>query len=286
MVSERLFRLEHGPLKARAAGLLLCTVLLAAGWSAASPEPAAGADMPGAAVRLPDAIAPTSYRITIVPDAKLMTFSGEVQIALDVDRPVEAIVLNAADLEFDRVSLDGAMAGQVTFDAEAETATLSFGHALQPGTHTLDIAYRGKINTSASGLFALDYDTAEGHRRMLATQFESADARRFVPSWDEPDRKATFQLTAIVPEGQLAVSNTPEEFDTRPRRRIEADRLPGNAKDVVLPPVLRGRRPRAREPQRGRRRGGRGRAPRRGGESRLCTRRSQRAPALLQRLFR
>ena len=34
----------------------------------------------------------------------------------------------------------------------------------------------------------------------------TADARRFVPSWDEPDYKARFTLTARVPAGEMAVS--------------------------------------------------------------------------------
>ena len=34
-------------------------------------------------------------------------------------------------------------------------------------------------------------------------------SRRFMPSWDEPDYKATFDLTARVPANQMAVSNMP-----------------------------------------------------------------------------
>ena len=43
----------------------------------------------------------------------------------------------------------------------------------------------------------------------MFTQFENSDARRFVPSWDEPGRKATFQLTATVPTDQMPLSNMP-----------------------------------------------------------------------------
>jgi aminopeptidase N len=69
--------------------------------------------------------------------------------------------------------------------------------------------YTGKIGTQANGLFALDYATAAGQRRALYTQFENSDARRFIPSWDEPYHKATFDLTATVPTTQMAVSNMP-----------------------------------------------------------------------------
>src|SRR5262249_48986414 len=42
------------------------------------------------------------------------------------------------------------------------------------------------------------------------TQFESTDARRAFPCWDEPDLKAVFGVTLIAPEGMLAISNGPE----------------------------------------------------------------------------
>src|SRR3546814_11327076 len=45
--------------------------------------------------------------------------------------------------------------------------------------------------------------------RALFTQFESADARQVIPSWDEPIYKATFDLTAVITADQLAISNMP-----------------------------------------------------------------------------
>src|SRR5438477_10573211 len=46
-------------------------------------------------------------------------------------------------------------------------------------------------------------------KTMLGTQFEATDARRFFPCWDEPAFRARFQLTVVVPENWLAVSNMP-----------------------------------------------------------------------------
>src|SRR5262249_20417968 len=37
--------------------------------------------------------------------------------------------------------------------------------------------------------------------------FEATDARRAFPSFDEPDKKATFAVTAIVDQGDTAISN-------------------------------------------------------------------------------
>ena len=188
----------------RIAAVLMLAALAACGRA----KPTAPAE-PGAAVRLPDAVVPISYRLWLDPDAPHMSFNGSVAIAVQAVRAAPAIVLNAADLSLDRVSLDGAAAKSVKLDPAAETATLDFGHSIRPGPHILRIDYRGRVRTESSGLFALDYDTPQGKRRMLVSQFENADARRVVPCWDEPDRKATFQLTLAVPAGQMAVSNTP-----------------------------------------------------------------------------
>src|SRR5690606_25398992 len=100
-----------------------------------------------------------------------------------------------------------------TLDAAAQMVTFTAPAALVPGKYTLTADYSGVINTQANGLFALDYpDKATGEpRRGLFTQFEAPDARRFVPSFDEPSYKATFTLSATVPADQLAVSNMPVE---------------------------------------------------------------------------
>lgn len=165
-------------------------------------------------VVLPTGVTPEHYAIEARPDAEGSSFTASVRIDVTVARPIRTITVNAADLTFSRVAITGVTgAPSVSFDAERQTATLSFPQPIAAGLHTLSIAYAGKINTHAAGLFALDYDASKsvggGRKRALFTQFENSDARRFVPSWDEPNRKATFSLTVVVPTGEMAVSNMP-----------------------------------------------------------------------------
>jgi aminopeptidase N len=182
-------------------------------------DPAPAGPAPGITTQLPRGAAPSHYAIEVTPDAANLKFSGKVTIDLNVAQAMPVLVLNAADLTVSSVTLTPAkgkaVKGAAKIDAAAQTVSLDFGKPVAPGSYKLDIVYAGVINTQANGLFALDYtDNAGKAKRALFTQFEAPDARRFVPSFDEPSYKATFDLSAIVPTGQLAVSNMPVKAST------------------------------------------------------------------------
>jgi aminopeptidase N len=176
---------------------------------------AAAADSTPTPTQLPRLVRPTHYNVTIEPDAAALTFRGDVAISLEVLAPVQSITLNAVDLKFASVHFTDATGRsrhgepRITVNEAAQTATFAFDEKIPSGSYWLALDYTGKIGTQAVGLFAIDYDTAAGRKRALYTQFEAADARRMIPSWDEPAHKATFVLEAIVPHEQMAVSNMP-----------------------------------------------------------------------------
>jgi aminopeptidase N len=174
---------------------------------------------------LPGNVVPVHYDLAITPDVAQMRFAAVVSIDLDVLEATRSIELNAADLQFNEVHLAGRPdAPRVTLDPAGETATLWFVTPIAPGRHLVRIAYTGKINSNAAGLFALTYGSGGARKQALFTQFENSDARRFLPCWDEPNRKATFTLTATLPEADMAVSNMPVR-STEPvpagRKRVE-----------------------------------------------------------------
>jgi aminopeptidase N len=160
--------------------------------------------------QLPRNVRPLHYTIAAIPDPANLRFNGTVRIEIEVLEPTETIVLNAAELDFASVTLDGGAAARVSTDADAQTATFRFPGRIAPGRHRLDIVYSGKINTQAAGLFALDYTTDQGPKRALFTQFEAPDARRFFPGWDEPVFRTPYDLAVTIPAGEQAISNMPE----------------------------------------------------------------------------
>ncbi|NYF33147.1 M1 family metallopeptidase [Sphingopyxis sp. JAI108] len=170
--------------------------------------------------QLPRIARPLHYDISVTPDAQALTFTGEAGIDIELYEPSATLTLNALDLDFASASLIGAdgkaIALTAATDAAAQTVIFTAPAPLAPGKYRLAIRYTGTINTQANGLFALDYpDKLSGKEvRGLFTQFEAPDARRFVPSFDEPSYKATFTLSATVPAGDLAVSNMPVTSET------------------------------------------------------------------------
>ena len=65
---------------------------------------------------------------------------------------------------------------------------------LAAGPATIHITYTGILNSEMRGLYLGKDDQG---RKYAATQFEATDARRAFPSFDEPDYKATFDITAL-----------------------------------------------------------------------------------------
>jgi aminopeptidase N len=166
-----------------------------------------GPALPG---RLPPEVVPLHYDIAVDPDAAHLTFSGSETITVSVLRPTRTIVMNAADLTVRKALLDGkTAAARIAFDTKVETVSFIFARPIAAGTHRIALDWAGKINMSAAGLFAVDYKDGASDKRMLVTQFEATDGRRFAPMWDEPGRKATFTISVATPKGQSSFSNMP-----------------------------------------------------------------------------
>ncbi len=75
---------------------------------------------------------------------------------------------------------------------------------------TLEIEYTGILNGKLRGF----YLSKTEKRNYAVTQFESTDARRAFPSFDEPAFKATYDVTLVVDKGDTAISNTNIISDT------------------------------------------------------------------------
>jgi aminopeptidase N len=210
----------HRSLLSAAVALALSTFPAFDAGAAPQKAPAARAAATETTTQLPRGIIPSHYQISLTPDAAAGSFSARALITLTVTRASDTITLNAADLKFGAASIAPAAGGAAlpataTVNDEAQTATFRVERPLAPGIYQLSLEYTGVIGTQAVGLFSLDYPGMGGKtQRALYTQFENSDARRMIPSWDEPAYKASFSLDVTIPAGQMAVSNMPAASTT------------------------------------------------------------------------
>lgn len=167
-----------------------------------------------AAQRLPEVATPENYKLTFTPDLEKATFQGDETISIRVLKTTSEITLNAAEIEFQDVTITNGGKTQkatVTPVKEKEQVVLAVDTPLAAGPASVHIAYTGILNGEMRGLYLGKDDQG---RRYAATQFESTDARRAFPSFDEPSYKASFDITAVADKGMVAISNYKVISDT------------------------------------------------------------------------
>ncbi len=164
-------------------------------------------------VRLSPHVVPTRYKITMKPDLAKFSFTGKVEVSLQIAKPTKKLVLHAADLKVHYAvwsqGKNKIEAASITYQKKEETVTFSFPKALS-GTGKLITEFEGELNESLRGFYRSSYNHKGQQKHIATTQFEATDARRAFPNFDEPAHKAIFDVSLIVPEKLSAISNTLE----------------------------------------------------------------------------
>jgi len=181
-------------------------------------------------VLLPTDVLPHSYDLSLEPDLKKYTFSGEVAIHCDVAVATDSVLLHATELVVHDASFKAKEgdkvcdASEIVTHKKETTVGIAFDEPLPTGPGVLTVQFHGILNDQMAGFYRSRYTRADGTPAVMGTtQFEPVDARRCFPCWDEPARKAVFNVTLTIPHDLTAVSNMPirkEEFLSGDRRRV------------------------------------------------------------------
>ncbi|MDB5169230.1 MAG: aminopeptidase [Candidatus Saccharibacteria bacterium] len=173
--------------------------------------------------RLYEQFQPDNYALTLAPDREAMTFTGTVTVTgKKVGRPSERITFHQKGLTISKATV-------VKHDKKGETevaverinnqdsydeARIHASEQLYPGNYTITLEFSGKITTPMNGIYPCKFEHEGKQKQLIATQFESHFAREAFPCIDEPEAKATFDLTLVNPEGEVAIANTPVKAET------------------------------------------------------------------------
>ncbi|MDO4902311.1 MAG: M1 family metallopeptidase [bacterium] len=160
---------------------------------------------------------PENYKIFLdLTKGKKRIFDGEVEVSGRAKNDRE-IVLHAKDLDVLSVEFEGENL-KFEFRENDELAILAGDKTFSlEETLRIKIKFSGKITDAMHGLYPCYYKENGEKKELFATQFESHHAREVFPCIDEPEAKATFDLTLKTPRGVEVLANTSEIY------RVEDD---------------------------------------------------------------
>ncbi|CAG8028672.1 unnamed protein product [Penicillium nalgiovense] len=180
---------------------------------------------------LPDVAKPVNYHVSLfdLQFGGSWEYKGTLKIDLKVTRATSEIVLNSKEIEVQSAEIFGkdgnqlAKASGITYDKQSERVFLAFSQEIAPADVVLSVSFTGTMNNAMAGFYRSKYkpvgepsaDTPkeDDFYYMLSTQFESCDARRAFPCFDEPNLKSTFDFEIEIPKGQTALSNMPVQSE-------------------------------------------------------------------------
>jgi aminopeptidase N len=153
-----------------------------------------------------------SYVLRFGLDAAAPEYEGRVAIAFELAEEAEGDLL----VDFEDGVVRALAVNGVAVPA-AEIAKRYDGHRLRfatsdlvrGGANRIEIAFAHAYSTTGNGLHRFE-DPADG-RVYTYTNFEPYNANRMFPCFDQPDLKATYELSVEAPSEWRVVSNTLEQ---------------------------------------------------------------------------
>lgn len=171
--------------------------------------------------RLYEFFQPTHYTLALDIDRVARSFSGTVTIR----GTGESTKLHSKDLTITSARVDGAPCEW----SHGEFDVLTLDAPISTGEHEVELAFSGTITDAMHGMYPCYFEHDGVKKELIATQFESHHAREVFPCVDEPEAKATFDVTLTTENDIVVLGNMPitsqneaegrltTAFDTTPR---------------------------------------------------------------------
>lgn len=168
--------------------------------------------------RLYEQFEPENYKLALNPDRDAMAFTGAVVIrGRKTGRPSQRLTFHQKGLEITKATVTKDEKGghkpveitRINNQDSFDEVRLHAKDMVYPGEYTIVMEFRGEITRPMQGIYPCFFKDGGKDKQLIATQFESHHAREAFPCIDEPEAKATFDLTLTTPAEEPVISNTP-----------------------------------------------------------------------------
>ncbi|HEV2402897.1 MAG TPA: M1 family metallopeptidase [Candidatus Saccharimonadales bacterium] len=173
--------------------------------------------------RLLTGFKPEHYQLTFDPNRETMHLTGSVVIeGQKIGRPAQRLtfhqkalkITEATIIKRDKKGEHDIPVTRINHHKSFDEVRLHTEVMLYPGSYRVEMRFEGEITRPMEGIYPCFFTHNGKEKRLIATQFESHHAREAFPCIDEPEAKATFDLTLISPKDEAVVSNTLSKMQT------------------------------------------------------------------------
>lgn len=168
--------------------------------------------------RLFEGFQPKNYKLELNPDRDSMLLTGTAVITGEKSgRPSQRLtfhqhglkVVEAFITKHDKKGEQTYTLTRISHHKGFDEVRLHTNELLYPGHYTVTMRFKGNVQAGMHGIYVSDYQLSGQKQKIISTQFESHHAREAFPCIDEPEAKATFDLTLVSPKNESVIANTP-----------------------------------------------------------------------------
>ncbi|NXK57037.1 AMPN Aminopeptidase, partial [Chauna torquata] len=191
-----------------------------------APDTTTGPSYPWNQWRLPTALKPEIYEVTLqpflTPDANNMyIFTGNSSVVFLCEEATDLIIIHSNKLNYTQQAnfhaslqaVDGSNPPAITktwLETTTQYLVVQLATPLQKGQrYRLFSIFTGELADDLAGFYRSEYVESNVTKIVATTQMQAPDARKAFPCFDEPAMKANFTVTLIHPSDHTAISNMP-----------------------------------------------------------------------------
>ncbi|XP_044259024.1 uncharacterized protein LOC123007677 [Tribolium madens] len=166
--------------------------------------------------RLDKSVVPINYNIHLAFNSTFVetnVFAGKIEIRINVSSTIDVIRIHARNLNLTSCKVDGNNISisniSISTNNSGEILQINLPTPLDQNEYNLTLTYYGNVNIyDLQALYKSSYKNGNQTEYFVVTHLHPMHARRLFPCFDEPDFKATFELTVTYPRGYTVLSNT------------------------------------------------------------------------------
>uniref|UniRef100_A0A8B9MWD0 Aminopeptidase n=1 Tax=Accipiter nisus TaxID=211598 RepID=A0A8B9MWD0_9AVES len=172
--------------------------------------------------RLPTYVKPVHYDLEMKPEMETDIYTGTVSISIALEKSTSYLWLHLRETKITEMPTLRKSSGQqialndcfgykpqeyIVMKAEAELSVTD-----ESDPYILTLKFQGWLNGSLVGFYRTTYTENGQIKSIAATDHEPTDARKSFPCFDEPNKKATYNISIVHQDAYQALSNMPVQL--------------------------------------------------------------------------